>query len=186
MQDEQIVALYWQRDEGAIAATQEKYGANLMKIAHNILASREDSEESVNDTYLAAWNSIPPQKPTVLSTYLAKLTRRIAIDIYRRRSAQKRQGGEFAVSMTELEDVIGEGTTPEGELEAKLLGEAINRFLRALSADERNTFIGRYFYMDSLREVAAYCEMSEGKVKSMLYRTRMKLRDYLRQEGLVQ
>ncbi|MBQ2767161.1 MAG: sigma-70 family RNA polymerase sigma factor [Clostridia bacterium] len=186
MQDEQIVALYWQRDEGAIAATEKKYGAYLIKIAHNILASREDSEESVNDTYLAAWESIPPQKPTVLSTYLAKLTRRIAIDIYRRRSAQKRQGGEFAVSMCELEDVLGGGTTPELEFETKLLGEALNRFLHALSADERNTFIGRYFYMDPLREVAAYCGMSEGKAKSMLYRTRLKLRDYLRQEGLMQ
>ncbi|MBQ8642806.1 MAG: sigma-70 family RNA polymerase sigma factor [Clostridia bacterium] len=183
MQDEQIVALYWQRDESAIPLTQEKYGAYLMKIARNILSSSEDSEESVNDTYLAAWNSMPPQKPCVLSVYLGKLTRRISISLWRKRNRLKRQGSEYALSLTELEDVMSKDSTPEQELEAQLLGELLNRFLRSLSPDERNTFIGRYYYMDPLKDVAAYCGMSEAKAKSMLYRTRQKLREMLAKEG---
>lgn len=183
MQDEQIVDLYWNRDESAITATQEKYHVYLMKIARNILADQEDSEESVNDTYLAAWNSMPPQKPCVLSTYLAKLTRRISISLWRKRNSRKRQAGEFALSLAEMADVITDSMNPEMETEAKLLGELLNQFLKSLSADERNTFIGRYYYMDPVKEVAAYCGMSESKAKIMLYRTRKKLREYLIGEG---
>ncbi|MBR6708161.1 MAG: sigma-70 family RNA polymerase sigma factor [Clostridia bacterium] len=183
MQDEQIVELYWQRDESAITATQEKYSAYLLKIAQNILSDREDSEESVNDTYLAAWNSIPPNRPAVLSTYLAKLTRRISISRFRRRTSQKRQGSEFALSIAEMEDIVTDQASPQQELEAKQLGELLNRFLRALTPDERNAFIGRYYYMDSLAEVAGYCGMSEGKAKMLLYRTRQKLKAYLQKEG---
>ena len=183
MNDDQLVKLYWQRDESAIAATQEKYQAYLMKIARNILGNPEDSEESVNDTYLAAWNSIPPQKPSVLSAYLGKLTRRISISLFRRRTAEKRQGSEFALSMEEVEEIMTVHTNPEQEIEEKQLGELLNQFLRSLKPDERNTFIGRYYYMDPLKEVAAYCKMSEAKAKTVLYRTRQKLKDTLRREG---
>lgn len=183
MQDEQIVELYWQRDESAISATQEKYGAYLMKIAWNILNEAEDCEESVNDTYLAAWNSIPPQKPFILSTYLGKLTRRISISQFRRRNAAKRQGSEYALSISEIEDSMTDSITPETELEIKQLGKLINEFLRSLKPDERNTFIGRYYYMDALKDIAEYCGMSEGKAKTMLYRTRLKLKAYLTKEG---
>ena len=185
MPDESIIELYWQRDEAAIKETETKYGAYLTKVAMNILADREDSEESVNDTYLAAWNSMPPQKPSVLSTYLSKLTRRISISIYRKRTSKKRIGGEFALSMDEMDDVFSGQAQPEKEMEAKLLGELINQFLRTLSGEERRTFIGRYYYMDSLKEVAAYCGMSEGKAKTMLFRTRVKLKEYLRKEGFM-
>ncbi len=185
MNDEQIVNLYWQRDESAITATQEKYSAYLMKIARNILNDTEDSEESVNDTYLAAWNSMPPQKPSVLSTYLGKLTRRISINMFRRRNAAKRQGSEFALSISEVEEIMTDHTNPEKEFEAKHLGVLLNTFLRSLKPDERNTFIGRYYYMDPLKEVAAYCGMSEGKAKTMLFRTRVKLKEYLREEGFM-
>ena len=185
MNDERIVELYWQRDESAISATQEKYGAYLMKIARNILSLPEDAEESVNDTYLAAWNSIPPQKPAVLSAYLGKLTRRISISIFRRRNAEKRKGCELSLALEEMENVIPDHTSPESELEARLLGEALNRFLRSLKPDERRTFIGRYFYMDPLCEVAAYCGMSESKAKTMLFRTRKKLGEYLKKEGFI-
>ena len=106
MNDDAIVALYWQRNESAITVTQEKYNAYLMKIARNILNDTEDSEESVNDTYLAAWNSMPPQKPVVLSTYLGKITRRISISLFRKRNADKRRGGEFALSLDEMEEVL--------------------------------------------------------------------------------
>ena len=185
MNDEQIVELYWQRDESAVAVTQEKYNAYLLKIAYNILNNHEDSEESVNDTYLAAWNSIPPQKPAVLSTYLGKLTRRISICLFRRKNADNRQGGEFALSFSEIEDVMEGNMEPEKEMEAQILGELLNKFLRSLKPDERRTFIGRYYYMDSLKEVAAYCGMSEGKAKTMLFRTRVKLKEYLREEGFM-
>ena len=185
MNDDAIVALYWQRDESAITVTQEKYNAYLMKIARNILNDTEDSEESVNDTYLAAWNSMPPQKPVVLSTYLGKITRRISISMFRKRNADKRRGGEFALSLDEMEEVLGDHMEPEKEIEAKLLGELLNQFLRSLKPDERRTFIGRYYYMDPLKEVAAYCGMSEGKAKTMLFRTRVKLKEYLKKEGFV-
>ena len=185
MNDDAIVALYWQRDESAITVTQEKYNAYLMKIARNILNDTEDSEESVNDTYLAAWNSMPPQKPVVLSTYLGKITRRISISMFRKRNADKRRGGEFALSLDEMEEVLTDHMEPEKKIEAKLLGELLNQFLRSLKSDERRTFIGRYYYMDPLKEVAAYCGMSESKAKTMLFRTRVKLKEYLKKEGFV-
>lgn len=185
MNDAQIVELYWQRDESAITVTQEKYNAYLMKIARNILNDTGDSEESVNDTYLAAWNSIPPQKPAVLSTYLGKLTRRISISLFRKRNADKRRDGEFALSFSEMEDVMEGNMEPQKEMEAQILGELLNKFLRSLKPDERRTFIGRYYYMDPLKEVAAYCGMSESKAKTMLFRTRVKLKEYLAKEGFV-
>lgn len=183
MEDEKIVDLYWQRDESAIRETEQKYARYLTKIAYNILSDFEDSKESVNDTYLHAWNSMPPQKPSILSTYLAKITRRVSIDIFRKRNRGKRQASEYAISLSELEDCISDGSTPEQELDVKLLGEAISRYLLTLSEEARNTFIGRYYYLDSLCEVAAYCGMGESKAKSMLYRTRIGLKAYLQQEG---
>ncbi len=183
MEDSQIVSLYWQRDESAIDHTQRKYGAYLTKIAYNILFDAEDSRESVNDTYLAAWNSMPPHKPSVLSTYLSKLTRRISIDIFRKRTREKRIPSEYALSLTELEDCLADDTTPEQTLEGKELGQAISTFLRTLPADARNTFIGRYYYLDPLKEVARYCGMTESKAKMLLFRTRQTLREYLAKEG---
>lgn len=183
MQDKEIVELYWERDESAIRETQAKYERYLTKIAYNILSNMEDSLESVNDTYLAAWDSIPPHKPDMLATYLGKLTRRISIDIFRRRSRGKRQASEYALSITELADCVTDGRTPEDEMETKLLAGAINAFLRTLPEDARNTFIGRYYFLDSLRDVANYCNMSESKAKSMLYRTRCSLKAYLKKEG---
>ncbi len=183
MQDKEIVTLYWQRNESAIQETQAKYNRYLTKIAYNILSDFEDSEESVNDTYLAAWNSMPPHKPDILSTYLGKLTRRISIDIYRKRSSKKRQASQYALSLQELEECIADHETPEQSMEVELLAKAINDFLRTLSEDARSTFIGRYYFLDSLRDVAKYCGMSESKAKSMLFRTRCSLRDYLKKEG---
>ena len=183
MQDEKIVELYWNRDESAIRETQEKYENYLYKIAYNILSDKEDSNESVNDTYLAAWNSMPPHKPNVLSTYLGKLTRRISIDIFRKRNRIKRQGSEYALSLTELQDCVSGGNSPEQDYEAQILGEAINTFLRTLSQDARNVFIGRYYFLDSVKDVAKYCGISESKAKTLLFRTRNSLREYLKKEG---
>ena len=185
MEDSQIVGLYWERNESAIQHTDKKYGHYLGKIAFQILNDKSDSEESVNDTYLAAWDSIPPQRPNVLSTYLGKLTRRISIDRFRKKTAQKRGAGEYEQSLDELSECISGGGTPEETVEAQLLGEAIGRFLHTLSPEARHTFIGRYYYLDSIREVAAYCHISESKAKILLHRTRLALRTYLEKEGYI-
>lgn len=182
MEDSAIVQLYWDRDEEAISQTQCKYGQYLLKIACNILSDRSDSQESVNDTYLAAWNSMPSQRPNVLATYLGKLTRRISIDLFRKRTSEKRGGGEYALSLEELGDCAG-SHSPEQELEAKALAEVIAEFLRSQSGEVRNVFIGRYYYMDPVKDISRYCHISESKVKILLYRTRQALRDHLEKEG---
>jgi RNA polymerase sigma-70 factor (ECF subfamily) len=183
MQDDMIVDLYWKRDESAIRETENKYGRYLTKIAYNVLSNSEDSKESVNDTYLKAWNSMPPHKPSVLSTYLAKITRQLSIDIFRTRNRKKRQASEYALSLSELEDCVSDNATTEQSVHLHLLAEAINSYLYSLSKEARNTFVGRYYYMDSIKEVAAYYGISASKVKSMLYRTRQGLKTYLDQEG---
>ena len=185
MQDEAIVALYWQRDEAAIRETQDKYGRYLTKIAYNILSDLEDSMESVNDTYLHAWNSMPPHRPSILSTYLAKITRRVSIDIFRRHNRQKRQASQYALSLNELTDCLSGGNTTEEIADSKLLARAISDYLRSLPEEPRTLFIARYFFLDSLKEAAALCQMTESKAKSMLHRTRQGLQAHLRQEGFI-
>ena len=183
MEDAQIVCLYWDRNETAIRETENKYDRYLTKIAYNILYDMEDSRESVNDTYLAAWNSMPPHKPSVLSAYLAKLTRRISIDCFRCRTRDKRLPSEYAISLTELEDCLSGGDTTEEAVNVKLLADAIGIYLRLLPENARTAFIGRYYFLDPLKEVAAYCGMSESKAKSLLCRTRLGLKEYLKKEG---
>ena len=183
MEDAQIVSLYWDRDESAIRETETKYGRYLTKIACNILNDVEDSRESVNDTYLAAWDSMPPHRPGILSAYLAKLTRRISIDRFRYRTRDKRMGSEYALSLEELGECVSGGNTTEEIVNVKLLADAIGMFLRLQSDEARNLFIGRYYYLDSLKEAAAYCGMSESKAKSLLFRTRIALKEYLEKEG---
>ncbi len=183
MEDAQIVSLYWDRDEAAIRETETKYGRYLTKIACNILNDVEDSRESVNDTYLAAWDSIPPHRPGILSAYLAKLTRRISIDRFRYRTRDKRMGSEYALSLEELEDCVSGGDTTQEAVNEKLLADAIGIYLRLLPENARTAFVGRYYFLDPLKEVAAYCGMSESKAKSLLYRTRVGLKEYLRKEG---
>ena len=183
MDDEAIVALYWQRDETAIQETQQKYGAYLAKIARQILPSPEDGEESVNDTYLKAWNSIPPHRPGVLATYLGRIVRQLSIDILRRQHREKRGGSEYTLSLTELEDCVSGGDTTGEEVDLHLLAEAMERYLRGLSPDARTVFLGRYWFLDPLRDIAASHGFTEGKVKSLLYRTRQGLRAHLEKEG---
>lgn len=183
MEDEQIVSLYWARDEQAISETEIKYDRYLTKIARNILENAEDSRESVNDTYLAAWNSIPPHRPSILSSYLAKLTRRLSIDCFRRRNREKRRDSQYALSLEELGECISAGNTTEEIVNVKLLADSIGVYLRLLPADARNAFIGRYYFLDPLREVAAYCGMTESRCKTLLHRTRLGLKEHLRKEG---
>ncbi len=183
MTDERIVDLYWKRDESAVAQTQEKYGHYLTKIAYNILGNMEDSLESVNDTYMRAWKAMPPHRPKVLSVFLAKITRRTAIDVVRRHTREKRIPSEYIYSLTELEECIPDGNTAEQAVEAELLAKAINRCLCTLPQETRNLFIGRYYSLDSLKDAANYCGMSETKAKALLYRTRCGLKEYLQKEG---
>lgn len=183
MQDSQIVALYFSRDERAITETNSKYHSYLKKISMNILNSEEDSEESINDTYLAAWDSIPPSCPRILSSYLAKLIRRIAIDMYRKRNRDKRRSSEYALSLSELSEAISTDPLPEDELEALLLAEKISEFLKAQKADVRRAFVGRYFFLDSVKDVARYCNMTESRLKTLLHRTRISLKKHLEKEG---
>ena len=183
MEDSEIVDLYWDRDETAIAHTQEKYDRYLTKIAWNILANAEDSRESVNDTYLAAWNSMPPHRPGVLSAYLGKITRRISIDCFRGRNRDKRRDSQYALSLEELGECVSGGNTTEEIVNVKLLADSIGIYLRLQSPRARTAFLARYYYLDSLKEVAAACGMTESQTKSLLYRTRVGLKEYLRKEG---
>lgn len=183
MRDEEIVKLYWQRSENAIKETSAKYQAYLSKIAYNVLSDFEDSKECVNDTYLAAWNSMPEHRPSVLSTYLGKITRRLSIDVYRKKNSVKRYASEYALSLSELEDSLADHKTPEQTLDATLLDEAINAFIRSLPEESRKVFIGRYYFFDSVKKIAAYCGISESNVKAILFRTRQKLKAYLVKEG---
>lgn len=183
MEDKDIVDLYWDRNEQAITETDEKYGPYLFKIAYNILANQEDSQESVNDTYFRAWNSMPPNRPNILSTYLGKITRNLSIDSYRGKHCKKRVHSEYTISLSELQECISEGNSTEAAAEVHMLAEALNQYIRTLSPVARDVFVGRYYFMDSMKEIAAYHGMSIPKTKSILHRTRLGLKNYLRQEG---
>ena len=184
MDDKQIVALYFDRNEQAIAETETKYGKYCYAIAIGVLSMHEDAEESVNDTWIDAWNSMPPHRPSILSTFLGKITRRIAIDKWRHRTAEKRGGGEIPLVLDELEDCIAHYSDVEKTLEKKRLEEVINRFVHKLPEKDQKVFLCRYFYIDSIESICRQFGFSESKVKSILHRTREKLRRVLREEEL--
>ena len=185
MEDNAIVELYFARSEQAIRETEQKYGAYLNTIAANILHLPEDAEETVSDTYLAAWNTMPPRRPNILSAFLGKLTRYISLDRWKKRSAQKRGGGQVALSLEELEECISGGDDPEKEVDRKELLRYLNRFLDALPETQRSVFVCRYWYLESIPEIAARFGFSESKVTAMLHRLREKLRARLQLEGLL-
>lgn len=182
MEDTCIIDLYFERSEQAIAETDTKYGGYCYSIAYNILSSREDSEEAVSDTYLAAWNTIPPRRPRFLSAFLGKVTRHISIDRWRRLGAHKRGGGEIILALEELEECAGQQDI-QRELEQKELVRAIDHFLMSLPETERNVFLCRYWYLDSVQVISEVSGFSQSKVTSMLHRTREKLRKELSKEG---
>ena len=184
MNDKSIVDLYFSRDEEAITQTDNKYGRYCYSIAYNILMSREDAEESVSDTYMTAWRAIPPRRPSVLSTFLGKITRHISIDRWRERSAYKRGGGEVTLALEELKDCVAGLQNVEMEYERKELIRAYVKFLDTLPITERRVFLCRYWYVASVEAIAEKYGFSQSKVKTMLYRTRVKLRKQLAEEGL--
>ena len=183
MDDHEIVDLYWQRDEHAIEATAAKYESYCMKISQNILSDRADSEENVNDTYLHAWNAMPPQRPAILSAFLGRIARNLALNRYKARSAQKRQGDVFALSLDELDDCAPALSSPDDEAMAAELGRSISAFLRTQSEEVRSMFILRYFYCDSIEEISSRFGCGESRVKTTLLRTRRKLKQHLIKEG---
>lgn len=184
MNDSQIVALYWARDEQAIAETRVKYGSYCYSIAYNILQHNEDAEESVNDTYLDAWNAMPPHRPGILSTFLGKITRRNALDRVRRNNAEKRGGGQVALSLDELGECIPDGRHIDDKLQAEELSRHIDAFLRSLPSAQRSMFICRYWFFDSIGDIADQFGCSESKVKVSLHRTLGKLKKHLEKEDI--
>lgn len=185
MEDEEIIRLYFDRDEAALTETEKKYGSYCSAIAFNVLGSREDSKEIVNDTYLEAWNSIPPHRPTVFSAFLGKITRRLAISSWRKRTAVKRGGNEYELSLDELSECVADKSSTERVTEDKEVVAVINQFLKDLPETQRNIFICRYWYMDPILSIAKQFRFSESKVKSVLMRTRQKLKQKLTEEGLI-
>ena len=183
MEDNRIVQLYWDRDQRAIPATAEKYGSYCASIARNILASEEDAEECVNDTWLSAWNAMPPHRPGVLSTFLGRLTRNLSYNRYQRNTAEKRGGGILPEVLEELSEVVSGKDDVESELDRRELVRAIDDFLRSLSPKKRSIFISRYWYTDSIAEIAARHGMKEGAVTMALSRLRTKLRGNLLERG---
>lgn len=181
MTDEQIIALYWERSERAIAETQDRYGRYLQTVARGILTDERTCEEVVNDTYAKAWKSIPPQRPDPLKGFLARITRQISINRLKESVRQKRGGGQYDLALEELVQCVP--ASGEDLAEVTALRDGLNRFLRQLPQEKRRVFIRRYWYMDSVLEIARRFHISESKVKSMLLRTREKLREYLRKEG---
>ena len=183
MDDSKIVDLYWARSEDAIAQTDAKYGRYCYSIASNILPFREDAQESVNDTWLAAWNALPPNRPQFLSAFLGKLTRRISIDRWRHISAEKRGGGTMDLALEELAGCIPGGVDPVAQVEAAELVRCVNTFLAGLPTEERQVFLMRYFELASISAIAERLRIGISKTKTMLHRTRKKLRAYLEKEG---
>lgn len=184
MEDYQIIALFGERSEKAITAVTEKYGSYCRYIANNILHNKEDVEECINDTYLCAWNSIPPNKPERLAVYLGKITRNLSLNRVKYYSAKRRVLGQTELVLSELEGCIPAANNVEQELDERFLVKAIEDFLYGQSVEKRNIFIRRYWYMASIKEIADAYGMSESKTTSLLFRMRKELKVYLEKEGI--
>ena len=184
MEDSMIVDLYWARSEQAIAESDRKYGRYCYSIANHILSSPSDAEESVNDTYFAAWKLIPPRRPQRFGPFLGKLTRNLSIDRWRKNTAEKRGGGEMQLLLDELAECVTGAESPETDLLKKELTTSLNRFLRKLAVQDRTVFLLRYYYADTLPEIAQKAGLSSNQVKYILQRTRKNLAKTLKQEGL--
>ncbi len=185
MEDKQIIELFFSRSEEAIDKLSEKYSTYCYQIARNILSNESDIQECVNDAYLAIWNKIPPNRPQKLSVYLGKITRRIAIDTVRKQNAQRRGNGEFEITLDELNECIGGGMRPDDALEQKELSKVINAFLQSLPETEHKVFLRRYFYLEPIEVIAKRFSFTESKVKSMLKRSRDKLKRFLEKEDML-
>ena len=183
MEDTAIIDLYWARSQQAIAESEKKYGPYCAAIARRILEREEDAEECVNDTWLRAWNAMPPQRPGMLSAFFGKLTRNLSLDRWRRAKAAKRGGSQVEVALHELEDCLPDRRRPDEALEAGETAALISAFLRRQSQEDRALFIRRYFSLVPLTELAQQFSMTTGQVKSRLHRMRGRLKLELERGG---
>ena len=183
MTDEMILSLYFERNESAVAETDKKYGAYCMTVSKNILGNEEDAKECLNDTYLAAWNSIPPKIPEKLSLFLGKITRNLSLNRYRKNETKKRGGGTADIVFDEIGEIISGSENPEEKFEQKEIIGAVNEFLRTLPEEKRSIFICRYWYFDSIEDIAARFGKKESGIYSSLERTRKNLWKYLSERG---
>lgn len=182
MEDTRIIELYNARNEDAIRESDRAYGKLCYAIAENILHSRPDSEECVNDTWLRAWNVIPPEKPFSLRAFFSRITRNLAFDRYRSLHSQKEGQGELPLALEELSECIASPHDTEEEVELHRLGDSIRRFLDGLPARDRNIFLCRYYYTYSFREIAKAFGMKENYLRNLLSRQRQKLAEHLQKE----
>ena len=184
MEDNQIIELYWNRNEKAIAETDKKYGKYCDYIAYNILQDKEDSREILNDTYLKVWNSIPTERPNIFKLFLAKITRNLSIHKYKKNTAKKRNE-YMEVVLEELEECLPSDNTIEKETEYEELVEHLNNFLKTIPTDKRKIFLDRYWNLSSIKDISSKNKMKESNVKVTLHRLRNELKDYLVKRGVV-
>jgi RNA polymerase sigma-70 factor (ECF subfamily) len=184
MEDNKIIELFNHRDEKAISETDKKYSSYLYVIANNVLNDHEDSRECVNDTYLRAWNTIPPNCPPKLAYYLGRITRGLSIDRLRIRTSRKRHSG-YSISMEELGECFASFEDVQADIELEMLSQLLTAYLSGLDAGKRNVFIRRYYFCDSIKDISRMMELSESAVKSMLKRVRDGLKSYLEGEGFI-
>lgn len=186
MDDQEIVDLFFERSESAIKEVKEKYSRYCYSIALGILRNYEDAEECLNDTWVRAWNAIPPARPVVLRTFLGKITRNLSLNVLEKTKAEKRGQGQVPLILSELEDCISAlNSQPDEKFEGEEITEVINKFLSKLKPEQQKVFVRRYWYASSIKEIAEDYSISESKVKSILFRLRKKLKKELEREGVV-
>ena len=184
MEDRDIIQLYWDRDEGAIPATADKYGGYCAAIARNILDDGRDAEECVNDTWLAAWNAMPPHRPARLAAFLGKLTRNLSFNRWKARRADKRGGGQLPLVLDELGECVSGREDVEGAVDRKELIRALDDFLTALPRRSRDLFVRRYWNGDAVKDLAQELDVRPNALTKRLLRLRESLRSYLESEGV--
>jgi len=184
LSDEEIIALYWKREEKAISATDAKYGRYLYVIAYNILRNEQDSEECLNDTYLGTWNAIPPQRPTAFQVFLSKITRNISLGKFRKQTASKRIPPEMVVSLEELDECMAFECGEDEKYQIHVLSCALNKYLHTLSDRKLFIFVCRYYYSDPVLSIAKMLRMSESTVMRELAAIRHGLKEHLEKEGI--
>ena len=185
MEDCKIIELYFERSEDAIPETEKKYGAYCLSVAKNILGNEEDAKECLNDVLLVLWNSIPPQKPDSVSSYIGKITRNVSLDRFRKNTAKKRGGTETSAVLDEISEFVSGNENPEKEAEEKELIAAINSFLSGIPKDKRKIFVARYWFFESMEEISAKTGKNKFYIHNTLARTRAKLIKHLKERGFV-
>lgn len=184
MEDSRIIDLYWQRSETAIDETAKKYARYCHSISFNILHSAEDAEECVNDTWLNAWNAMPPRRPSCLAAFLGRVTRNLSLDRFKHYSAEKRGGGQTELALDELDEAVPGTSGVEEAINGKELSQLVDSFLRELPREKRMIFVKRYWYFLPIKTIAEQMGTSEKQVNSALFRLRKGLRSYLEKEGV--